>query len=58
MRLNSEINAAVSNPKIKATIADMGYTVSESSPTEFGKLLNEQTEKWGNVIRAANIKAG
>jgi tripartite-type tricarboxylate transporter receptor subunit TctC len=56
-RLNKEINAGIVDPKIKARIADMGYAVSQSSPAEFGKLIADQTEKWGKVIRAANIKA-
>ena len=34
----------------------MGYTVSQSSPAEFGTLLTDQTEKWGQVVRTANIK--
>lgn len=56
IRLNREINAALADPKVKGTIASMGYTVSQSSPAEFAKLLADQTEKWGKVIRAANIK--
>jgi tripartite-type tricarboxylate transporter receptor subunit TctC len=56
-RLNKEINAGIADPKMKARIADMGYAVSQSSPAEFGKLIADQTEKWGKVIRAANIKA-
>jgi tripartite-type tricarboxylate transporter receptor subunit TctC len=55
-RLNQEINAGLANPRIKVTIADLGYTVSQSSPAEFAKLVADQTEKWAKVIRAANIK--
>jgi tripartite-type tricarboxylate transporter receptor subunit TctC len=55
-RLNKEINAGIADPKIKAKIADLGYTVSQSSPAEFGTLIAGQTEKWAKVIRAANIK--
>jgi hypothetical protein len=36
--------------------ADLGGTVLGGSPTEFGNLIVEETEKWGKVIRAANIK--
>jgi tripartite-type tricarboxylate transporter receptor subunit TctC len=56
-KLNNEINAALASPVMKARIADHGGTVLGGSPTEFGKLIAEETEKWGKVIRAANIKA-
>jgi tripartite-type tricarboxylate transporter receptor subunit TctC len=55
-RLNKEINAALSDPKIKARLADLGGTVLSGSPADFGKLIADETEKWGKVIRAANIK--
>jgi tripartite-type tricarboxylate transporter receptor subunit TctC len=50
------INAALANPKIKAQLADLGGTVFPGSPADFGKLIADDTEKWGKVIRAANIK--
>jgi tripartite-type tricarboxylate transporter receptor subunit TctC len=55
-KLNKEINAALADPKIKAQLADLGGTVLPGSPTDFGKLIADETEKWGKVIRAANIK--
>ena len=55
-KLNKEINAAVADPKIKARFADLGGTPLALTPAEFGKLLADETEKWGKVIRAANIK--
>ena len=55
-KLNKEINAALADPKIKASLADMGGSVLPGSPAEFGKLIAEETEKWAKVIRAANIK--
>ena len=55
-KLNKEINAALSDPKIKARLADMDGTVLALSPADFGKLMADETEKWGKVIRAANIK--
>jgi tripartite-type tricarboxylate transporter receptor subunit TctC len=55
-KLNKEINAALSDPKIKAKLADLGGTVLSGSPADFGKLIADETEKWGKVIRAANIK--
>jgi tripartite-type tricarboxylate transporter receptor subunit TctC len=56
-RLNQAINAALADPKIKARLADLGATVLPGSPADFAKLIAEETEKWGKVIRAANIKA-
>src|SRR5262249_1553241 len=55
--LNKEINARLSDPKVTATLADMGGTALALSPAEFGKLIAQDTEKWAKVIRAANIKA-
>ena len=57
-KLNKEINAGLSDPKIKARLADdLGGVVLALSPADFGKLIAEETDKWGKVIRAANIKA-
>ena len=55
-KLNKEINAALMDPKIKARIADLGGTALALSPAEYGKLIADETEKWGKVIRTANIK--
>jgi tripartite-type tricarboxylate transporter receptor subunit TctC len=55
-KLNKEINAGLANPKIKARLADLGGEVLALSPADFAKLIAEETEKWGKVIRAANIK--
>jgi tripartite-type tricarboxylate transporter receptor subunit TctC len=55
--LNKEINAALADPTIMARLTDLGGVVLPvSSPAEFGKLIAEETEKWGKVIRTANIK--
>jgi tripartite-type tricarboxylate transporter receptor subunit TctC len=56
-KLNKEINAALADPKIKARLADLGGMALVGSPADFGTLIAEETEKWGKVIRAANIKA-
>jgi tripartite-type tricarboxylate transporter receptor subunit TctC len=56
-KLNTEINAILADPRTKARFADLNATVLVRSPTEFGKLIAEETEKWGKVIRAAHIKA-
>lgn len=55
-KLNREINAGLADPKVKARIADLGATVLAGSPTEVGKLIADEAEKWGKVIRAGNIK--
>ena len=56
-KLNKEINAALADHKIKARLADLGSTPLVGSATDFGRLIADETEKWGKVIRAANIKA-
>src|SRR5262249_52571021 len=55
-RLNNEINAAVADPKIKARLADLGSEGMPMTPADFSKLIADETEKWGKVSRAANIK--
>jgi tripartite-type tricarboxylate transporter receptor subunit TctC len=55
-RLNKGINAGLADPKIKARLAELGGTVLAGSPDNFGKLIADETEKWGKVIRAANIR--
>jgi tripartite-type tricarboxylate transporter receptor subunit TctC len=55
-KLNTEINAGLADPKIKARLADLGGTTMSGSSADFGKHIVEETEKWGKVIRAANIK--
>ena len=55
-KLNKEINAALADPKIKARLAGLGGVTLRLSPAEFGKLIADETENWGKVIRAANIK--
>jgi tripartite-type tricarboxylate transporter receptor subunit TctC len=57
-RLNKEINAALADPKMKARLAEMGTVPMPMTPAEFGSVIAAETEKWGNVIRAAQIKAG
>jgi tripartite-type tricarboxylate transporter receptor subunit TctC len=55
-KLNKEINAGLADPKIGARISDLDGTVLGGSPADFGKLIAQETKKWGKVIRAANIK--
>jgi tripartite-type tricarboxylate transporter receptor subunit TctC len=56
-KLNKEINAGLSDPTIKSRLADLGSTVLPLSPADLGKLVTEETGKWGKVIRDAGIKA-
>jgi tripartite-type tricarboxylate transporter receptor subunit TctC len=56
-KLNTQINAALSDPKIKMQLADLGARVLIGSPADFGRLIADETEKWGRVVRTANLKA-
>jgi tripartite-type tricarboxylate transporter receptor subunit TctC len=56
-KLNNDINAGLADPKIKAQLADLGAVAMPMSPADFGKYIADETDKWGKVIRAANIKA-
>src|SRR5262245_59877880 len=56
-KLNMEINAALADPQMSTRLADLGGSVLPGSPGDFGKLIADETEKWGKVIRATNIKA-
>src|SRR6266511_1462709 len=55
-RLNREVNAVLADPAVKARMAELGSQIFTGSPADFGKLIADETEKWGKVIRAANIK--
>jgi tripartite-type tricarboxylate transporter receptor subunit TctC len=54
--LNKEINAGLAEPKLKARFVELGAEVFPGSPADFSNLVAAETEKWGKVIRAANIK--
>jgi tripartite-type tricarboxylate transporter receptor subunit TctC len=56
-KLNRDINAGLAHPNIKARLTELGATALPQSSADFGKLIADETEKWGKVIRAANIKA-
>jgi tripartite-type tricarboxylate transporter receptor subunit TctC len=55
-KLNKEINAGLADATLKARLAALGSVPFAGSPADFGKLVADETEKWGKVIRAANIK--
>jgi tripartite-type tricarboxylate transporter receptor subunit TctC len=56
-RLNRETNAGLADAAIKARLADMGGMALTGSAADFGKLIADETDKWGKVIRDAGIKA-
>jgi len=56
-QLNKTINAGLADPAMKARFADLGGAVVPGTPAEFGKFIASETEKWGQVIKFANIKA-
>ena len=55
-KLNKEINTALADPRIKTRIADLGLTPLVGSPADLEKLIADETDKWGKVIRTAKIK--
>jgi tripartite-type tricarboxylate transporter receptor subunit TctC len=56
-KLNAEINAGLTDAKLKARLTELGSVPFAGSPFDFGRHLASETEKWGKVIRAGNIKA-
>jgi tripartite-type tricarboxylate transporter receptor subunit TctC len=56
-RLNSEINAGLTDPTMKARFADLGSSAFVVSPADFAKFIADETEKWAKVVKFANIKA-
>jgi tripartite-type tricarboxylate transporter receptor subunit TctC len=55
-KLNKEINAGLADSKLRARLADLGGTVIPGSPADFGKLVAEEIEKWGKVVRFSGAK--
>ena len=55
-KLNNEVDVALAEPKVKAQLADMGAVPMAMTAVEFGKFIAAETEKWGNLVRAANLK--
>jgi tripartite-type tricarboxylate transporter receptor subunit TctC len=55
-KLNREVNAGLADPKLRAQLTDLGGMILAGSRADFRKLIDDKTEKWGKVIRAANIK--
>src|SRR5262245_57165934 len=55
LKLNQEINAALADPKIRARFAELGASTLPGAPADFGARIAAEVEKWGKVIRTANI---
>ena len=55
-KLNGEINAALADPNIQARLADLGGTPLAGLPADYAKLIADETEKWGKVVKFAGIK--
>jgi tripartite-type tricarboxylate transporter receptor subunit TctC len=54
--LNREINAGLADPKIKARLAKLGGTALSGSPSDFGRLIAQETQKWGQVVKFSGVK--
>jgi len=55
--LNREINAGLNDPKLKARLAGLGSSILADSPSNFGRLIAEESEKWSKVVKFAGIRA-
>jgi tripartite-type tricarboxylate transporter receptor subunit TctC len=56
-RLNREINAGLADPKMKARFTELSATTFGGSPSDFARHIANETEKWGKVVRSANLRA-
>jgi len=56
-KLNREINTCLADPRMKARLRDLGGTLLAGTPTDFGKLMADETEKWAKVVRFSGAKA-
>ena len=56
-KLNRQINAALTDSNVKSRLSEWGASALPGSPADFGKLITEETEKWGKVVKFAGIKA-
>jgi tripartite-type tricarboxylate transporter receptor subunit TctC len=55
-KLNKEINVVLTDPKMKARLADLGGTTLSGSPADFGKLIADETDKWAKVVKFSGAK--
>jgi tripartite-type tricarboxylate transporter receptor subunit TctC len=56
-RLNRDVNAVLADPVVKARMADLGSDIFTGSPSDFAKIIAEETEKWARVVKFAGLKA-
>ena len=56
-KLNAEINRGLADPKIKQRFAEMGVLILRGSPEDFGKMIADETAKWGKAVEFANVSA-
>ena len=55
-KLNKEVNAALDDPRMRSRLIELGSTPFGGSPADFGRLIADETEKWGKVVKFAGIK--
>src|SRR5215472_8872079 len=55
-KLNKATNAGLADPRIRTRLADLGGTPLPGSPADFGKLIADETEKWGKVLKFVDLK--
>jgi tripartite-type tricarboxylate transporter receptor subunit TctC len=56
-KLNAEINRGLDDPKIKQRFTEMGVLILSGSPEDFGKMIADETAKWGKAVKFANVSA-
>jgi tripartite-type tricarboxylate transporter receptor subunit TctC len=55
--LNKAVNVGLADPRLKKQLDDQGGIEMAGTPADFGKLIADETEKWGKVVKFAGIKA-
>ena len=55
-KLHKEIGSGLADPKFRAQLANLGVTPFALSPTDFGKFIADETEKWGKVVKFSGAK--
>ena len=55
-RLNKEVNAALTDPKLRERLIELGSVITVGSPADFGKFIGDEIEKWAKVVKFAGIK--
>jgi tripartite-type tricarboxylate transporter receptor subunit TctC len=55
-KLNNEVNPSLADPRLRTRLAELGATPLAGSPTDFAKLIVEEIEKWGKVVKFSGAK--